>query len=222
VRARRPARSGAGVRLDEVEARGLELLREEISRPAVGGDDRVVEGREDVADEEANEEVAAWSEDPSELVEGAADRARLVVDEGVPSQDAAVRVGRIFEIDDAADRERHLGVGTARVVDEGGYLVDASDVDALPGEMRCPVTGATAGVEERAFDRGSPSGDEMHVRRVHRRHRPEVLGVLRSTAPVGGEGIRWHGQNPRSATTSMMQPRRATSDTPGRTSHLSM
>jgi hypothetical protein len=33
-------------------------------------DDRVVEGLEGVAEEEAHEEVAAWSENPSELLNG--------------------------------------------------------------------------------------------------------------------------------------------------------
>jgi len=73
--------SPPGMRFDGLEAGRGELCGERFGRPTVGGSDRVIERLHIGAEEEAQQECAARAQNSRELVENAADRIGLVMNQ---------------------------------------------------------------------------------------------------------------------------------------------
>ena len=134
------------LQLDETS--GQETLGEDVNRPAVGGDDLVVErGYVVIAVEEADDQQAGGGEEPAELGEDAVEFGRRQVDGRVPREDAGNLMVRNVQLGHRAEPETRAGVGRASVGDELRNHVDARHVSAQGVQVGGPVTGAAAEVE---------------------------------------------------------------------------
>ncbi len=156
--------------LDDVEARGYQLVAEITRRPLVCRDDRMIELLDDVAIEEADQQGASRAEYAAEFQERCADCVWLMVDQRVPSEHSTNCPGPDIKGVEAACPERNAGIGTAGLLDELGNQVHSECRNPNFMEKICPLARTATGVQYRTFDTVRPSRHELTIRGVHSTH----------------------------------------------------
>lgn len=151
------------MRLDDIEARGYQLVAEITYWPLVRRDDRMIELLDNVTVEEANQQGAARSEDSTELQERSADSVRLVVDQRVPSEYSTNCSGADIEGVEAACPERDARIGNAGGIDELGNQIHSKCRNPSVIEKVRPLARTAASVEYRTLDAIRPSRHQLTI-----------------------------------------------------------